>query len=533
MEKEIKKPSEIFGVKVWFTSDSHIQHRNILKHCPKRAEIGGFDIDDVEAHDKWLIDIWNKTIGKRDIVYILGDFSFASPEIIKKQILPKLNGQKYLILGNHDKSSEHLQGYFTQITQMKEVVFKRKNFPFIEEDSFRVFMCHYPMVTWPGKHHGVVNAHGHCVDAETDILTCNGWKTYKDLSKNEIVWTYNCNKKVVEQKPIQNVILYPHYHGNVYTTFGRSSMRMTDKHTVLHFNKHKKFFETMANDFFENVKLTKIMTSFDYEHYGIDMTDDEIRLYILLAADGTITKSQLGRLRFKKDRKIEYAEKLLKNMSIHYTKNVLKNKMTYFNFKIPQTILRLNIKGLDREILNMTNNQVDVLLETYINSDGNKNKNGYLIYTSKEEEMNLLQELFVTHGYYCTVNKREGHGFSKKASYTIGVYKNKTDLYIKPTINHIKESVEDEFFWCIEVENHNFFARRHGKVFLTSNCHSHIDDFNEESADLRVDVGIDGKLADFKPISLEKLYHYFKDKTGGKTFEEYVTLQKELGTTQF
>jgi calcineurin-like phosphoesterase family protein len=108
-----------------------------LKHCSKRAEIGGFDVDDVEAHDKWLIDIWNKTIGKRDIVYILGDFSFASPEIIKKQILPKLNGQKYLILGNHDKSSEHLQGYFKQITQMKEVVFKKKNFPFIEETNFR------------------------------------------------------------------------------------------------------------------------------------------------------------------------------------------------------------------------------------------------------------------------------------------------------------------------------------------------------------------------------------------------------------
>ena len=63
MEKEIKKPSEIFGVKVWFTSDSHIQHRNILKHCPKRADIGGFDIDDVEAHDKWLIDIGLREVG--------------------------------------------------------------------------------------------------------------------------------------------------------------------------------------------------------------------------------------------------------------------------------------------------------------------------------------------------------------------------------------------------------------------------------------------------------------------------------------
>jgi calcineurin-like phosphoesterase family protein len=161
MEQEVKTPSPICGVKIWLISDTHISHKNVLKHCPKRAEIGGFDINDVEAHDNWIIDVWNKTIGKKDIVYILGDFSFANPDIIKKQILPKLNGQKYLILGNHDKSSQHLNGYFTQITQMKEVVFKKKNFPFIEEENFRVFMSHYAMLTWPGKHHGVVNAHGH------------------------------------------------------------------------------------------------------------------------------------------------------------------------------------------------------------------------------------------------------------------------------------------------------------------------------------------------------------------------------------
>ena len=147
--------------KVFFVSDLHFHHRNILKHCPKRAEIGGFDIEDTEAHDKWLIDVWNKTISKKDIVYIIGDFAFGNPEDIKKYLMPKLNGHKFLILGNHDKSSEHLDGYFTQIAQMKEVTFKKKNFPFIEEDNFRVFMCHYPMVTWDAKHYGVVQVQGH------------------------------------------------------------------------------------------------------------------------------------------------------------------------------------------------------------------------------------------------------------------------------------------------------------------------------------------------------------------------------------
>lgn len=147
--------------KIFFTADTHISHKAILKHCPQRAEVGGFELGDVEAHDKWLIDIWNKTVSKKDAVYILGDFSFASSEILKKKIMPKLNGQKFLILGNHDKSSEHLDGYFQQITQMKEVTFKQKNFDFLEED-FNIVMCHYPLVTWNKKPYGAVQLHGHC-----------------------------------------------------------------------------------------------------------------------------------------------------------------------------------------------------------------------------------------------------------------------------------------------------------------------------------------------------------------------------------
>lgn len=148
--------------KVWFTSDTHISHKAIIKHCPERAKAGAFDVDDVEMHDKWLMDIWNKTVSKKDIVYIVGDFSFANSETLKKKILPKLNGQKFLILGNHDKSSEHLDGYFQQITQMKEVVFKKENYPFIkEENGFYVFMCHYPMVAWNRKYYGEVQIQGH------------------------------------------------------------------------------------------------------------------------------------------------------------------------------------------------------------------------------------------------------------------------------------------------------------------------------------------------------------------------------------
>jgi len=491
-----------------------------LKHCPERGKVGGFESDDVESHDKWLLEKWNETIGKKDIVYVLGDFAFGSSENVKK-LLGKLNGQKFLILGNHDKSSEHLEGYFKQITQMKCVTFKKSNYDFLDED-FMVYMCHYPMITWPSKHYGCVECHGHCVDSETDILTHEGWKHYDELSVGEMVWTYNPELNKMEKKPIREVIIYPHYNGTVYSIGKRTSMRMTDEHTVVFFS-NKKYKEKKANVFFSTKRYVEIMTSFDTEHLGIDLTDDEIRLYVMLVCDGTIANSNLGRLRFSKQRKIEYTENLLRHMSLPFTKNIIRNGMTYFNFKIPEKIMSLRIKGLDRKIINMTNRQVDILLEAYVNSDGNRNCNGYMIYTSKVSEVNILQELFITHGYYCIASKRVNHGFSKNPSYTLGVYKNKTRLSISPS-GHFKEEVKDELFWCIRVDNHNFIARRNGKVFLTGNCHNRLTEYNEESTDLRMDVGIDNG---FKFWSLKDVYSHFKEKTNGEKFLHYAMEKKE------
>lgn len=146
---------------IYFTSDLHIYHKNILRHCPERVNMcGAADENDVAAWDKWIMEKWNDVIKRDDIVYILGDFSFANTEWTRK-ILSKLRGKKFLILGNHDKSSEKLTEHFVQITQIKEVTFKKSTYDFLEED-FLVTMCHYPMITWNAKHYGACMIHGHC-----------------------------------------------------------------------------------------------------------------------------------------------------------------------------------------------------------------------------------------------------------------------------------------------------------------------------------------------------------------------------------
>lgn len=146
--------------KVWFVSDTHFRHKNITLHHPGRALDGGFDPADLDAHDGWLKELWNSVVGKDDDVYVLGDFSFGSRDWTVR-LLHQLHGRKNLILGNHDKSSEHLDNLFKTIYQVRNVVFKKTVYPYLD-DNFDVAMCHYPLVTWNHKHHGAVHIHGHC-----------------------------------------------------------------------------------------------------------------------------------------------------------------------------------------------------------------------------------------------------------------------------------------------------------------------------------------------------------------------------------
>lgn len=150
--------------KVWFTSDLHLRHKHILKHCPERIAVMGLEgLEGEEAmqkHDEYILKLWNMTVAKKDIVYILGDFTFAPREWAVKY-LSKMNGEKHLIIGNHDQSSHNLAGYFKTINHIKHQTFKKSVYPFLEED-LQVSMCHYPFVTWASKHHGCVALHGHC-----------------------------------------------------------------------------------------------------------------------------------------------------------------------------------------------------------------------------------------------------------------------------------------------------------------------------------------------------------------------------------
>jgi calcineurin-like phosphoesterase family protein len=142
---------------IWFTADWHFFHDRILDFHPKRKEIFGNNMKEVTEK---MIQKWNSRIDKHDTVYILGDFAFGTTDE-KRKLFQRLNGNKILILGNHDKVSDNHRCFFNHITQIKNMRFKKTVFPSLPKD-IEVIMCHFPMFSWEHIEKGSIMLHGHC-----------------------------------------------------------------------------------------------------------------------------------------------------------------------------------------------------------------------------------------------------------------------------------------------------------------------------------------------------------------------------------
>jgi len=80
---------------IFFTSDLHIGHANVIKFSNRPFR-------DLDHMHQVLIRNFNASVPKDGVCYFLGDIGMGSSELVKS-IISQLNGTKILIVGNHDK----------------------------------------------------------------------------------------------------------------------------------------------------------------------------------------------------------------------------------------------------------------------------------------------------------------------------------------------------------------------------------------------------------------------------------------------
>jgi calcineurin-like phosphoesterase family protein len=133
---------------IFFTSDEHYHHTNILKYCNR-------PYSSVEEMNDALIAEHNKVVKNADKVYHLGDFTFKSPRVAAN-VFRRLNG-------NHDewvfdnglreafRDIEHFKG----IKDYEELKFGRNG------EKIHLVLFHFPLLTWHKAHRGSIMLHGH------------------------------------------------------------------------------------------------------------------------------------------------------------------------------------------------------------------------------------------------------------------------------------------------------------------------------------------------------------------------------------
>lgn len=128
---------------IYFISDTHFYHSNIIKYCNRPFK-------DVAEMNETMIINWNSIISKEDIVYHLGDFCLSSDDEIKN-IFNRLNGKKILIRGNHDRKS---------VKFYEDIGFKVLTHAPIVLDEYKLMLSHVPIPDNIIKD-GYINLHGH------------------------------------------------------------------------------------------------------------------------------------------------------------------------------------------------------------------------------------------------------------------------------------------------------------------------------------------------------------------------------------
>lgn len=133
-------------MRTFFISDMHFGHANIMKYSNRPFKT-------VEEMDSTIIKNWNEKVTNNDRVFILGDICMDRSSETVDKIMPKLNGQKFLIKGNHD--------YFLDNKSTLKYFGWVKDHYKLNINGHKVVLFHYPILDWDCKFHGAVHCYGH------------------------------------------------------------------------------------------------------------------------------------------------------------------------------------------------------------------------------------------------------------------------------------------------------------------------------------------------------------------------------------
>lgn len=344
----------------------------------------------------------------------------------------------------------------------------------------------------------------YCYDKETEVLTDNGWRLFKDLNDLDKIATLNSEKNIVEyQKPIQHIKYF--YNGEMVREKNkRLDLLVTPNHRMYlkkghHRNLKNYFFEEAKN--LENYKEIIYRTGFPYKgrtknYFTLPELKHSDKRYskptrkILMnnwleflgwyLSEGSYYYAGKGNYRVvisqseeKNPIDCKQIESMLERCGFKYYKGRTKTCTNYtiYNkqlFNYVKQFGHSHDKFIAREYLNLNKTQLNILIDILIKGDGSINKkSGQKVYfTASKKLANDICELALKCGYVPYLYQRRS-GFTNSLGYVININKTPTLL----VTNKKRERIPyNDHVYCVEVPNHIIYVRRKGHSCWSGNC---------------------------------------------------------------
>lgn len=362
----------------------------------------------------------------------------------------------------------------------------------------------------------------YCYDDQTEILTENGWKYFKDLNKNEKVATlddekdclrwhlpykiydfdYNGKMIGVENSRSLDFLVTPNHKMYIATRNTRNPINKCDfsrfrfmeakellDYESLLFKRTCENWEGQEQDYFylPSVKgyrglRNRNLTEFIYPEIKFKM-DYWLEFLGWYLSEGSATSSgkhytvsiaQSKTANFEKYKMIENCLNKLGFNYIYQENNssfIIRNKQLYSYVK---QFGNSQHKFIPKEIKNLSKRQLVILFDICILGDGTHGGRKYD--TTSKQLADDMQEIAIKIGKSAIIRKYEGiRNWDKykfeyvNYSLTISTSEKKYCRISKTTLSRLKEIDYSGKVYCVSVPNHIIMVRRNGKIMWSGN----------------------------------------------------------------
>ena len=314
----------------------------------------------------------------------------------------------------------------------------------------------------------LVITEGECFKGDTEVLTPKGWTRLDQYNNEKVV---QINQDLTGEFVLPISYIKKDYDGDMYyLSKGRNySLEVTAGHNIVYVDKKGNIIKKAAKDMPKSIGSGFLPTTTTIDGNGINLSKEQIALYIAISADCTIDirkTTRHSRFAVKKERKYLRLKGLLNALNISYFDNSnASNGYYYIGFKTPEWIKSkmFPVEWLEQATLE----QRRFILDEMVYWDGNRVPNRSQVeYSSKIYEQAVwMQTMAHTCGYMSTIMKR-----SNKYGewYKVSILFNKNSVSFQhgfDSIQNYKGKV-----YCVTVPTGMILIRHQGHISICGNC---------------------------------------------------------------